>query len=698
MKYLNIICSFYCFWLINNPIQAQSSALKDSLLRILKTNQDDTLTVEALNELAWIYRNNDYPKSYQYATQAQNLATKINYPLGLATAYNRQGLIHQNKREYDIALGKYQQAFKIEKQNKHQYGIARSQNLLGIIFLLKKKHKKAIPYFERSILTLEKIGQKSSIAIKKINLAICYEKLGDIKHSIQHYLKALEIYKNSQNQNQIGKCYLGLGILYRKSNRLRDAKKNLTTAIDIFSKKDNKTFLANAYQELGLFYHRTQSYDQALIQYQKSLDLKRELNIQSDLPMILNNIGFVYLKQFQLEKAKLEFLKSQKLAIEQKDTLVFALVNNNLGLIYKQEKNYSKAIEHFKKSLVFAHQVSDKYTRRNVLENLSFVYARVEQYDLSYKYFNRYKWARDSLENNFRQAMEYKEEYENERQTNALLAKEKETQEAKLARQQLLNYALGIGLGLVVLAGLAVLKSWQDRRKALASKQQIDRLLVEHELVALGKMLEGQESERNRIAQDLHDRLGSLLSMVKLHVDALPQTPQMSVIEETSQYQQASKLLDDACQEVRDVAHDIASSVLRKYGLIPALNELKLSLEDAGKMSVNLVVVGFEERRLPSHYETQVYRITRELVGNVLNHAEASRLELQLYWKNGNLHLSVEDNGRGFNPEKLNDKNGLGMKGVIGRIKALSGTYEIDSSEGNGTRVLMDLSIEKLEL
>ena len=700
-KYWVLLCILV---MISTYTSAQSKRQlqeTDSLKTLLQTSLSDSSQVEVLNELAWIYRNNDYKTSLSYGTKAKELALKIGYKRGLATAYNRIGVIHKNRGEYKQALEVYQKALKIEQETNHWYGISRAKNQIGVVFKKQRMYKKAIAYFGESIEALKK-GEDFNpikIATKKINLAVCYRSLGDTEKAIQFYLDAVDIYKKNSNKdrdNQIGKCYLGLGTLYRNANNLKISRKYYLKALSLFETRNNKTSLIKTYNQLGILYLIIKDYEASLDYYQKALRLKQELGTTQNVQMIYNNLGLAYLKQSKLDSAK-KFLKlSLELSHKKKDKLGLASAYNNLGLVSKQEQNYSEAIAHFKKSLKFSNDISEKYNRKNVLENLSNTYSEMKKYEKAFKYLSEYNNARDSLETSFREAMAYKEIYEKEKKMSELLEKDRKIKDGKLFLQTVLNYFFGVGLLLSLIIVFAIVRNYQERRKVRQSKQKIDNLMREQEFLVLSKMLEGQEVERNRIAQDLHDRLGGMLSVVKLQFVALKESLGLSNTEDTTMLQETGQLIDNACDAVRQVSHNLSARSLERFGLISALNDLKENIDATGTLDIDVIDVGFDNRRIPIKYETQIYRIIQELISNVLKHANATIIEIQIFWddKGDNLYISVEDDGRGFNIDRLDQEKALGMEGIQTRVKALSGVCMIDSDEGKGTMVMIDIPLE----
>ncbi len=226
------------------------------------------------------------------------------------------------------------------------------------------------------------------------------------------------------------------------------------------------------------------------------------------------------------------------------------------------------------------------------------------------------------------------------------------------------------------------------------SKQRVIEILKEQELNTNYARLEGEEKERKRIAEDLHDRLGSMLSTIKLYFNSL-QTPTASEKgERQAQFEKANALLDQATDEVRNIAHNMVSSVLAKFGLKSQLQTLEQTLVDSKQLNVEIKTHGLKDR-LDNFMEIQVYRIIQELVNNTIKHAKASNLSSQLNRFKEVLNIVVEDNGVGFDPKliQLQEQGGMGMKNIQTRIHGLDGSLQIDSGTGHGTTKSIDLPL-----
>ncbi len=218
------------------------------------------------------------------------------------------------------------------------------------------------------------------------------------------------------------------------------------------------------------------------------------------------------------------------------------------------------------------------------------------------------------------------------------------------------------------------------RQQLELQKLRIDDLLNEQATHNLSAMLDGQEKERKRIALELHDRMGSLLAMVKLHV------------EEDSK--QSLELVDQAILEIRRISHNLASGTLMDFGLITALAELKKMVEVNGKVIFELNTFKID-RRFPSHIETNLYRIIQELVNNSLKHADPDKITLSITRREDAISMIYEDNGRGFDLERAQKEAGLGLWNIYQRVSKIQGNWHLNTQIGKGMEAILEIPLQE---
>lgn len=274
---------------------------------------------------------------------------------------------------------------------------------------------------------------------------------------------------------------------------------------------------------------------------------------------------------------------------------------------------------------------------------------------------------------------------------------ERRTALAQLTDEKEQRIVLSIGsatgaLVLIVIALLLLKRLQQARRLTEQEKllhiRTVDGLMHKQEINAINSMLEGQEKERDRMAKDLHDRLGSMLGSIKANMAGLEDRAEQ--MQHDEQCVKVNKLLDQAVGELRQISHNMAAATLSRFGLEKALKDLRETIHINGRLSVELVVFGLDHR-LERSMELAVYRMVQELVGNVLKHAQAKELSIAVTHTLGRLSVVVSDDGKGF--DTTLPAEGMGLGNVRSRASALSAIVQVDSTPGKGTTVIVEVPL-----
>jgi PAS domain S-box-containing protein len=211
-------------------------------------------------------------------------------------------------------------------------------------------------------------------------------------------------------------------------------------------------------------------------------------------------------------------------------------------------------------------------------------------------------------------------------------------------------------------------------------KEETTHLKLRQQQALLSAILSTQEEERRRIAEALHNGVGQLLYATRLHLDALPPSEPM---------RGGQQLLKEAIEATRRISFELTPSILEDFGLQIALQELVGRIP--ARLQVDLNLHGLAEP-LPALLSIAVYRIVQEILNNVMKHAQAQEVFVQVSREDGQLHISVEDDGVGFDADNPG-RSGIGLAGIRTRVGLLGGTFTINSRPGRGTGFFLQLPV-----
>ncbi|MBL4708221.1 MAG: sensor histidine kinase [Flavobacteriales bacterium] len=476
-------------------------------------------------------------------------------------------------------------------------------------------------------------------------------------------------------------------------DQMENAKNYLHKAEELAMNIHDRGSLSYIYSGWGNYYFKNERYTKSLDYFQKSVEIS--IVLEDDYLMFkgYSNIALCYSKLEQYKLSSLFYSKALEKAIWLNLLPDQALILFNLGVEYYNRGLQDSAISYFKKSIRITHVIDDKYMESKNYEFLSDSYSQKNEFRNAFESHKNYSRLQDSLLNLEKISsiaeMQTKYETEKKEQQIVLLGEQNKTKEAQ--RNLLLAAASALLLVVLILGVLYVQRKKIAKKDELIAEQKIEGLLDEQEIKTYNAMLEGQEEERMRIATDLHDRLGSMLSTVKLLFSALDEKIDQNQVENKQQYEKANSLLDEACVEVRRVSHNLGTGMVANFGLVRALEELCESIDQSGKIS-NIQAYGLEGG-LKINVEVGIYRMVQEIVNNTLKYSKANNLTLQFNHEEEMINIMIEDDGLGFNLSEAKEKGGMGLRNLEMRVSKLGGTVHIDTKKGRGTTTIIEIPI-----
>lgn len=618
-------------------LMGQSSVVDSLVTALEKQPLAIDKKLEIYDALVYSLWEEDAEKGIDFGKKGIALAKKHQNKKWLSILYSHTAMSFFYLAQYDSAHFYQDLAFEPASTLSSFKELASAHMNKGSIFKMEDNHPEAIKEYLKSLHLFEKEGNDQGRGMALGNIAHVYLQLRNFKQA-EKYLKeseALAIKLN--NKEGIGSVAIALTNIYQETD-MPKAIEYATRAVDIFHQLGNKYSEAVALSVLGRCYQETGNYQKAAVYTERGLALAKEVGYSNLLAQLYVNLSNVRYYQGN-------YRESEQLAIE--------------------ARNLDSANMEIKHNVLLNHIRNNMY-----LGNLKTAEDYMETYTASIQQFatEEYQESISDLE----------VKYETEK---------KQLQIAALEKQRCLYIWLGTAIGGALLIALAFAfaryRLAVNRRKL--AEQESRRLEQEKQLVAVQATLDGEAAERTRLAKDLHDGLGGMLSAIKLN---LPQVHGDALLEamDVTRFQTALGMLDDSIQELRRVAHHMMPESLLRHGL-------KVSLADfcAAIPTANFHYFG-NEARLPSKMEIMVYRCIHELVNNALKHANATLINVQLVQDSNRISFTVQDNGSGFDQKSVAE--GMGLRNIRQRVEAFQGEMDILSSS-QGTEIHVDLEMTK---
>jgi two-component system sensor histidine kinase DegS len=209
-------------------------------------------------------------------------------------------------------------------------------------------------------------------------------------------------------------------------------------------------------------------------------------------------------------------------------------------------------------------------------------------------------------------------------------------------------------------------------------------------LAGIEMIVNAQEAERQRLSRQMHDGPAQAMSNFILQTEI---AMRLLDVDPAQAKEELSSLKNSAMgtfQKVRNFIFELRPMMLDDLGLIPTIRKYVDAFKEQTGLEVNLTVTG-TERRLEPYLEIMIFRAVQELLGNAARHSQAASIKMHVDMGNENVRVSVDDNGKGFDPEAVQTGNSLGLKLIKERTEMLGGSFEMDSSIGKGARIVFSV-------
>ncbi len=610
----------------------------------------DSIKIERLIDSADIIEATNRDSALLLYNQALEESTQLNNLVLIGRSYMNLGYYFMNEGKLDttfILLNKakknYYAATDTLGRLKIHYAIAKYHSLSG-------DHKAAI---EQNYIALQHASdlnaEEREIFILEA-IGVCLERIEDYHESIKLYKEALTKSEEIRDTYSIASIRYNMSISYTQLDSIDFAIKNLKSSELLSEQKGFYHIHGQSLSNLADIYTKTEDFENLKI-YLDKLEL--------------------FLDSFEYNNLRMQF----------------SLLN---GVYHYKLKKYKKALEYGLDALSLHSKFKVATYEIKIHKLIADTYKALDMPIQAFEHLEKYHTLKDSIIFNERYEDIKKIQIQYETAQKDIEIKD---QQITIQKQNLSNQLTLGATSLLGLLGAAMYLFLHQRarknkiiaqREADLNAQRITQLEKEKQILSMSSMIEGQEAERTRIARDLHDGLGGLLSTIKLKFGIIQK--EIAALESMNVYQQTSSMIDNACTEVRKIAHNMMPDSLIKLGLVEAIRDIAEYTSD-----ININVINLGIYKMTETQEIMLYRVIQEFINNTRKHAHASNIIVQFSTDNIKSIIYLEDDGNGFNINNLNDDQGLGLKNMESRIQYINGTFELDSVLGVGTTVQINI-------
>lgn len=547
-------------------------------------------------------------------------------------------------KNFDESMKMAEAGREVAKKIKDSVGMAEFTRIIGLNLYFKGKFNDAASYYYESLKMLESNTSKNG------------------KHT-----KALTL-------NELGK-------LFRKTRDLDRALQHYSEALDIYKELNDEEGMATIFNESGVVYEYKADYAEALNRYNRSLEIRNKMGDKLGESYSLSFIGGIYALQKDFGKARKYLDASLDLRRQLKDSFSMSLSYSDIAIMYMEMNDYPAAIDYYTRSNTIADSM--KYPQLMLENYKSMALAEEKRKDpgRSLEYFKKYAVLKDSImtTEKINQIESLHAQYQAEKKEHQLAL-----QQAVIQRKNTMIWGMVAVSLLLFYAGLNAYRKKQAQNRLL-----LQETVIKEQEAATRAVLEAEDNERKRIAAELHDGIGQMMSAAKMNLSVFENELTFENNKQKKQFENVISLVDMSCKEIRSVSHQMMPKALMKNGLVNAVREF-VDRIDNRVIKISLHTEGLKET-IDINTASVLYRVIQESVNNVLKHADAGRLDISIAKDDEGIDVTIEDDGKGFKMSDSLLQDGIGLKNIVSRVQFLKGTVEFDTSPGKGTLVAIHI-------
>jgi signal transduction histidine kinase len=566
--------------------------------------------------------------------------------------------------------------------------VAEAYNGMAIYYFRIGELDSSLDYNYKALILRRKLGDKSGMISSHSKIGNIYAEQARYDEALNNLQKALKLAEEINDYPKTAALQNSLASLHVKLKNNEKIKYYALECIRLSSEAGDEYTLAMAHGNMGVYYQNIGNADSSIVYFEKSLKIMMAYGSYMDASIAENNLGVSYRMKGETEKGLQHYLKAYELSKKLDDKAGMALYGANVGGVYNSLGKYDQGKKFFEESLELARDNHLKKIMAQCYDGISTSYFGKGNLEDALKYKDDYLKMRDSIlgEEKIKQLAEAETKFLAERkEKEALIAKanlaiEKEErallQTKSEARKKWVIGITGVAIIIILLISIYFI------RKRQQEKLLYDAEIIRQRELGLKSVIHATEEERKRIARELHDGIGQSLGGLKLTLQNFGNEFARENDPQKNKLLEITKILDDAATEVRSISHQMMPRVLSELGLAPAIEDMLRKTFSGTSIKYSFDTYGITER-LDDTIEVSLYRICQELTNNIIKHAGATEVSVQLFKNKNHIILIVEDNGKGFDFHVK--KEGIGLLNINSRLNIISGDVNYEPSPESGT-------------
>jgi len=541
------------------------------------------------------------------------------------------------------------------------------------------KYDTALIYYDQAENINAKLNSRLNSALIALNRANTFVFKEDFEEAIKNHFAGIKILEENKDSFRLSTAYSNLSTVYQVmddfDNQILYIKKAMamTAKENLLSRGHNHCNLVAPYLMLNNF---ASAYDHC-----KTCDSLAILAENESLSFFSTRAwGEYHLFKEEPQAASSYFKKAMGIAEENQFNYYAQELYISLADALLNIESFNEAQSYLQKALTYAEEAGLLELRKKA----TFMLAVLEQRRGNHKEAMNYMLSHDSLKDSLVNA-------ENKKliaDANAKFLTEKKDKElaiSEIALQKSKSRSQLLSLGILSLLALSIFVWFSFKQRQNRIEQELKAIKKEQEVRSLEAIIEGEEKERIRIAQELHDGVNGDLAAIKFKLSSLLKMNNEIITE-------AVNMIDDSCHKVRAISHNLVPPSLQNFSLIEAVQSYCENMDSIHKEKINFTFIGTQPN-LSKNQEVNILRIIQELLTNAIKHAQANSLDIQISNSNNSLMIVVEDDGKGYVIDD-NSKIGIGLKNIKSRVDYLNAILQIESDE-KGTSNLIELDLSK---